>query len=125
MEAIGVGLVKLTVTWTDYLVYTITFTEVYYCPDFFTNVVLLSVLWGKGAFFDGLYNTINFVKDWAEIAYVPYINGLNMFILVDNPMEVPFVMALATARSRLYEKGVLAKATMETWYKRLQHLPPN
>jgi len=48
-----------------------------------------------------------------------------MFILVDNPMEVPFVMALATARSRLYEKGVLAKATMETWYKRLQHLPPN
>ena len=42
-----------------------------------------------------------------------------MFILVDNPMEVPFIIALATARSRLYKKGVLAKATIETWYKRL------
>ena len=34
-------------------------------------------------------------------------------------------MALATARSRLYKKGVLTKATIETWYKRLQHLSPN
>jgi len=37
-----------------------------------------------------------------------------MFILVDNPMEVPFAMALATAQSRLYKKGVLTKATIET-----------
>jgi len=87
---------------------------VYHCPNFFTNVVSLSVLQGKGAFFNGLHNTINFVKDWAEIAYVLYINGLNTFILVDNPTEVPFIMALATAQSRLYKKGVLAKATMET-----------
>ena len=69
----------------------------YHCPDFFTNVVLLSVLWGKGAFFDGLHNTINFVKNQAEIAYILYINGLNMFILVDNPAEIPFAMALITA----------------------------
>ena len=32
-------------------------------------------------------------------------------------------MALATTRSRLYKKGVLAKATIEIQYKRLQHLP--
>jgi len=50
----------------------------------------------KGAFFNGLYNTINFVKDWVEIAYTLYINGLNTFILVDNPIEVSFIMALAT-----------------------------
>jgi len=37
-----------------------------------------------------------------------------MFILVDNPAEVPFTIALATAQSRLYKKGVLAKATIET-----------
>jgi len=37
-----------------------------------------------------------------------------MFILVDNPTEVPFIMALATAQSRLYKKGVLAKAIIET-----------
>jgi len=37
-----------------------------------------------------------------------------MFILVNNPAEVPFVIALATARLRLYKKGVLAKATIET-----------
>ena len=49
-----------------------------------------------------------------EIAYTLYINGLNIFILVDNPIEVPFIMALATAQSRLYKKGVLAKATIET-----------
>jgi len=87
---------------------------VYYYPNFFTNIVSLNILWGKGAFFDGLYNMINFIKDRAEIAYVLYINGLNTFILVDNPTEVPFAIALATARSRLYKKGVLAKATMET-----------
>ena len=29
-------------------------------------------------------------------------------------MEVPFAIALATARSRLYKKGILTKATMET-----------
>jgi len=37
-----------------------------------------------------------------------------MFILVDNPTKVPFAIALATTRSRLYKKGVLAKATIET-----------
>ena len=75
---------------------------------------MLSVLQEKGAFFNGLYNIINFVKDRAEIAYTLYINGLNTFILVDNPTEVPFIMALATIQSRLYKKGVLTKATMET-----------
>ena len=68
----------------------------YHCPDFFTNIVLLSILWGKGAFFNGLYNIINFVKNWAEIAHTLYINGLNLFILVDNPVEVSFAIALAT-----------------------------
>jgi len=37
-----------------------------------------------------------------------------MFILVDNPIEVPFAIALATAQLRLYKKGVLIKATIET-----------
>ena len=68
----------------------------YYYPNFFTNVVLLNILWEKGAFFNSLYNIINFIKDWIEIAYILYINGLNIFILVDNPIEVPFAIALAT-----------------------------
>ena len=68
----------------------------YYYPNFFTNIVLLSILREKGAFFNGLYNIINLIKDWVEIAYTLYINGLNIFILVDNPIEVPFVIALAT-----------------------------
>ena len=95
----------------------------YYCPDFFINIISLNILQRKGAFFDSLYNIINFVKDWAEIAYIPYINGLNIFILVNNPVEVPFTISLATIQSRLYKKGMLTKATIETWYKRLQHLP--
>jgi len=37
-----------------------------------------------------------------------------MFILVDNPAEVPFVIALATTQLRLYKKGVLTKTTIET-----------
>jgi len=51
---------------------------------------------GREPFFNSLYNIINFIKDWAEIAYTLYINGLNSFILVDNPIEVPFTIALAT-----------------------------
>ena len=47
-------------------------------------------------FFNSLYNIINFVKDWVEIAYILYINGLNIFILVDNPIEIPFIIVLAT-----------------------------
>ena len=86
----------------------------YYYPNFFINIISLNVLREKGVFFNGLYNTINFIKDWAEIAYILYINGLNLFILVDNPTEVPFAMALATVQSRLYKKGVLTKATIET-----------
>ena len=97
IKAIGIKLVEFTVAQTDHSAYTIIFTKVYHCPDFFTNVVLLSVLWRKGACFNGLYNTINFVKDQAEIAYIPYINGLNTFILVDNFVEISFAMALATA----------------------------
>ena len=119
MDAISVRLVKLIVTQTNYLAYTITFTNVYHYPNFFINVISLSILQSKGAFFNSLYNIINFVKDWAEIAYILSINRLNMFILVDNPAEVPFAIALATIQSRLYKKGMLAKATMETWYKRL------
>ena len=65
-------------------------------------------------FFNGLYNTINFVKDWAEIAYILYINSLNIFILVDNPIEVPFAIVLTTTQLYLYEKGMLTKATIET-----------
>ena len=96
MEAISIRLVELIIARTDYLAYTITFIKVYYCPNFFTNVVLLSILWGKGVFFNSLYNIINFVKNWAEIAYTLCINRLNLFILVDNPVEVPFIIALAT-----------------------------
>ena len=44
IKAIGVGLVELTVAWTDHLAYIIIFTEVYYYPDFFTNVVLFNIL---------------------------------------------------------------------------------
>jgi len=87
IKAIGVRLVELTVTQTNHLAHIIIFTKVYHCPNFFTNIVLLSVLRGKGAFFDGLHNTVNFVKDKAEIAYVPCINGLNSFILLDNPEQ--------------------------------------
>jgi hypothetical protein len=78
------------------LAYTITFTKVYYYPNFFINIISLSILQGKGAFFNGLYNIINLIKNRAEIAYVLYVNGLNIFILVDNPIEVPFTIALAT-----------------------------
>jgi len=63
MEAISVGLVKLTVAWTNYLAYTIIFTNVYYYPDFFINIILLSILRRKGTFFNGLHNIINFIKD--------------------------------------------------------------
>ena len=83
------------------------------------NVVLLSILQRKGAFFDGLHNTINLVKNQAEIAYIPCINRLNIFILVDNLAEVPFAMALATIQLRLYKKGVFVKVIMETWHKKL------
>jgi len=38
-----------------------------------------------GALFNGLYNIINFIKYRTEIAYILYINGLNLFILLDNP----------------------------------------
>ena len=104
IKAISVRLVKLTVTWTDYLAYTIIFIKVYYCPDFFTNIILLNILWGKGAFFNGLYNIINFIKNWVEIAYILCINRLNIFILVDNPTEVLFIIALAIIQLHLYEK---------------------
>ena len=96
MEAIGVGSVKLTVARTDHSAHTITFTEVYYCPDFFTNVVSLSVLRGKGAFFNGLHNTINFIKNQAEVAYVPCINGLNSFILLDDSARPRLIKELPT-----------------------------
>ena len=86
----------------------------YYCPDFFINIILLSILRGKGAFFNSFYNIINFIKNWVKIAYTLYINEFNLFILVDNPIEVPFAIALATIQLYLYKKGVLAKATMET-----------
>jgi len=44
MEAISVGSVELIVARTNHLVHIIMFTEVYYYPNFFTNVVSLSVL---------------------------------------------------------------------------------
>ena len=90
MKAINIGSVELTVTQTDHSAHIITFIKVYHCPDFFINTILLNVLKGKGIYFNSLHNTINFVKDWAKIAYILYI------ILVDNPVKVPFTMALAT-----------------------------
>jgi len=44
IKAIGVRLVKLIITQTDYLAYTIIFTSIYYCPNFFINIVLLNIL---------------------------------------------------------------------------------
>ena len=37
-----------------------------------------------------------------------------MFILVNNPAEVLFVIALVTTQLYFYKKSVLAKATIET-----------
>ena len=109
MKAIGVGSVELTVTRTDHSVYTITFTEVYHCPDFFTNVVSLNILWRKGAFFDGLHNTINFVKNRVEIAYIPCINGLNLFILLDDPARLYLYKELLTNNTTLKVSWALQK----------------
>ena len=64
-------------------------------------MVLLSVLWGKGAFFNGLYNTINFIKNWAEVAYTLCINGLNSFILLDNPIQLRLIKELPTKNTIL------------------------
>jgi hypothetical protein len=119
MEAIGIRSVKLTVTWTDYSAHTIIFTEVYHCPDFFTNIISLSVLWGKGAFFNGLRNMINFVKDQAEIAYIPCINGLNSFILLDNPARLRLIEELPTQDtvlkvSRALQEDKVSWASQET-----------
>ena len=94
IKAIGIGLVKLIVARTDYSAYIITFTKVYHYPDFFINIISLNILQKKGVFFDGFYNIINFIKNRAEIAYILCINGLNIFILVNNPAKVPFAMAL-------------------------------
>ena len=96
IKAISVGLVELIVAWTDHLAYTIIFTEVYHCPDFFMNVVSLSILRGKGAFFNGLYNIINFIKNQAEIAYILCVNGLNLFILLDDPAQLYLYKELPT-----------------------------
>ena len=87
IEAIGIRSVELTVAQTDHSAHTIIFTEMYYYPNFFTNAVSLSILRGKGAFFNNLRNIINFIKNRAEVAYVPCINGLNSFILLDNPEQ--------------------------------------
>ena len=63
IKAIGIELVKLIVIQANHLAYIITFTNIYYCSNFFTNVVSLSILRSKGAFFNGLHNIINFIKD--------------------------------------------------------------
>ena len=49
------------------------------------NVISLKALRGKGAYFNDLRNTINFVKNQAEVAYILCINGINLFILLDDP----------------------------------------
>ena len=51
IEAISIRLVKFIVAQTNYLAYIIIFTKAYYYPNFF----------------NGLYNIINFIKDWADI----------------------------------------------------------
>ena len=110
IKAISVRSVKLIVAWTDHSAHIIIFTEVYYCPGFFINVILFSVLREKGAFFNSLYNIINFIKNWAEVAYTLCINGLSMFILVDNPVEV---MPLATEWPRLYKELPIKDTVLE------------
>ena len=58
----------------------------YYCPNFFINTILLRVLQGKGAYFNNLYNIINFIKNRVEVVYILYINGFNLFILLNDPV---------------------------------------
>jgi len=49
-----------------------------------------------GAFFNDIRNTINFVKNWVEVAYIPCINGLNSFILLDDPVRPRLIKELPT-----------------------------
>ncbi len=44
IKAISVRLVELIVTQTNYLAYIIIFTKVYYYPNFFINIISLSIL---------------------------------------------------------------------------------
>ena len=96
IEAIDIKLVELTVAWTDYLAYIITFTKVYYCSGFFINIILLKVLRGKNTYFNDLYNIINFIKNRVEVAFILYINGLNLFILLDDPIQLYLIKELPT-----------------------------
>ena len=89
----------------------------YHCPNFFTNIISLSVLRRKGAFFNGLRNTINFVKNRAEVAYIPCINGLNSFILLDDPVrprlieELPTKDAVPEVSQALQKEDEVSKAS--------------
>ena len=44
MKAIGVKLVKLIVAQTNHLAHIIILTKVYYYPNFFINIISLSIL---------------------------------------------------------------------------------
>jgi len=92
---------------------------VYYCPDFLTNVISLRVLRGKGAYFNDLRNTINFVKNRAEVAYIPCINGLNSFILLDDLVRPRLIEELPTKDavpevSQAPQEDEVSRASQET-----------
>ena len=60
------------------------------------NAILLKVLRGKGAYFNNLCNIINFIRNWAEVAYILCINSLNLFILLDDPAWLCPIEELST-----------------------------
>ena len=99
----------------------------YYCPDFFINIISLSVLQKKSAFFNSLCNTINFVKNRVEVAYIPCINGFNSFILLDNPVrpclikELPIKDAVLEVSQALQE-GYKTSQTLQEENKATQAL---
>ncbi len=65
------------------------------------------------------FNTINFIKNRTEVAYILYINNLNLFILLDNPTRPRLIKELPTKDivlevSRALQEDEVSQSSQET-----------
>lgn len=91
----GRGTIAMKVVLQDGTISQIRLDNVLHCPEFATNVISQAPFKRKGAYYSSREDKL-YTADGDEFAYLPEIDGIPNFLVINNDNEAPAALAYAS-----------------------------
>jgi hypothetical protein len=118
----GVGTVAINVVKSDGTTELIHLRDVLYCPDFATNAICQWPFKRGGVYYHSGKDILTKGETEKELVYLPEIDGIPNFLVVDHPEDAPAALAYASLVAyRSSSDQPLASRPAAHWHHILGH----